>query len=74
MLLKTVKSDLNNFLVSTFFDVFSDLFDSNQTDTHETFLTKLEEFFLTQVKKLFFFFFFFLVEQVENEFEGLKKE
>ena len=38
------------------------------------FLIKLEEFFLTRVKQLFFLVFFFLVEQVENEFEGLKSK
>ena len=74
LLLKTAKSDPNDFLVSTFFDIFSNLFDLNQTDTHKTFFTKSEEFFLTRVKKLFFFFFFFLVEQVENEFGELKSE
>ena len=73
-MLKTAKSDLNNFLVSTFFDIFNDLFDSNQTDTHKTFFTESEEFFLTRVKNLFFFLFFFLAEQVENEFGELKSE
>ena len=70
--LKTVKSDSNIFFMV--FDVFSNLFDLNQTDTHKTFLIKLEDFFLMQVKNSFLAFFSFRAELVENKFKELKIE
>ena len=48
--------------------------ESNQTDTHKSFLTESEDFFLTRVRNRFLALFFFRVEQVKIEFEELKIE